>query len=162
MEIKNKNLQDELTGALIGLVRAADGTATPTESTYQALIEGLYATCDSTSFDQSALEAALTKVRLEKYKLAPDCSTCASPCGRTADYDMNNLWNAQEPLRSVKTDILSELRQLSISAYRNSLNGQFDPAINRFLCEALFKIGYEETADALRPILSQLKELQAN
>lgn len=37
------NLQDKLTGALIGLARTiADGNAKPTDSTYRTIIDGLF------------------------------------------------------------------------------------------------------------------------
>ena len=38
------NLQDELTGALIGLARACDGDTNPNDKTYRILIEGLFTT----------------------------------------------------------------------------------------------------------------------
>ena len=38
-------LQDELTGALIGLARAVDGAETISKRTGQVIIEGLFTTC---------------------------------------------------------------------------------------------------------------------
>ncbi len=43
-------LQDELTGALIGLARASDGHQT-TASTHRAMIEGLFTTLTNVNFD---------------------------------------------------------------------------------------------------------------
>lgn len=83
-------LQDELTGALIGLARATEGTTVPTESTYRTIIEGLFTTITNVSFDNDAILAMIQKVRDEKHKLVPDCSSCASPCGRNDEYLLRN------------------------------------------------------------------------
>ena len=44
----------------------------------------------------------LEKVRNEKYTVSPGCVTCAAPCGNTDDYDMNEIWNADADIRSLK------------------------------------------------------------
>ena len=47
-------LQDELTGALIGLARAVGGAETISQSTGQVIIEGLFTTVTNVSFDDAA------------------------------------------------------------------------------------------------------------
>ena len=54
-------LQDELTGALIGLARAVDGTAAISKETAQVIIEGLFTTVTNVSFDDAAIENYDTK-----------------------------------------------------------------------------------------------------
>ena len=49
-------LQDELTGALIGLARAVDGAETISKRTGQVIIEGLFTTVTNVSFDNTAIE----------------------------------------------------------------------------------------------------------
>ena len=44
-------LQDELTGALIGLARAVDDTSAVSKKTWQTIIEGLFTTITNVSFD---------------------------------------------------------------------------------------------------------------
>ena len=44
-------LQDELTGALIGLAHAADENAPLSDSTWKLMVEGLFATLTNVSFD---------------------------------------------------------------------------------------------------------------
>ena len=94
-------LQDELTGALVGLARATEGSTVLADSTYQAIIEGLFTTITNVSFDDDSIREMIKKVRAEKQKLVPDCSTCGSPCGRNDEYDMNQLWDADEDIRSL-------------------------------------------------------------
>ena len=54
-------LQDELTGALIGLARAVDDTSTVSKKTVQTIIEGLFTTITNVSFDNAAIEAMIGK-----------------------------------------------------------------------------------------------------
>ena len=81
-------LQDELTGALIGLARAIDDTATVSKKTWQTIIERLFTTVTNVNFDNATIRNMIQKVRDEKERLVPDCSSCQSPCGRTDEYDM--------------------------------------------------------------------------
>lgn len=67
-------LQDELTGALIGLARAVDSAAAISKSTSQVIIEGLFTTVTNVSFDDAAIENMIQKVRAEKERLVPGCS----------------------------------------------------------------------------------------
>ena len=59
-------LQDELTGALISLAKAADSTETISKRTGQIIIEGLFTTVTNVSFDNAAIENMIQKVRAEK------------------------------------------------------------------------------------------------
>lgn len=152
-------LQDELTGALIGLARATEGTTVPTESTYRTIIEGLFTTITNVSFDNDAILAMIQKVRDEKHKLVPDCSSCASPCGRNDEYDMRNMWDADEDIRSLKSLILFGIRGMAAYAYHADVLGYSDEEVNRFFCEALFKIGYEENAETLLPTVLKVGEI---
>ena len=45
-------LQDELTGALIGLARATDGDAPVNADTWRLMIEGLFTTVTNVSFNE--------------------------------------------------------------------------------------------------------------
>ena len=49
-------LQDELTGALIGLARAVDNTAAISKRNGQVIIEGLFTTVTNVSFDDAAIQ----------------------------------------------------------------------------------------------------------
>ena len=69
-------LQDELTGALIGLARAVDGAETISKRTVQVIMEGLFTTVTNVSFDDEAIKTMIQKVRAEKESLVPDCSSC--------------------------------------------------------------------------------------
>ena len=152
-------LQDELTGALIGLARAVDSAAAISKSTSQIIIEGLFTTVTNVSFDDAAIENMIQKVRAEKERLVPGCSKCQSPCGKSDEYDMQQLWNADEDIRSLKSLILFGIRGMAAYAYHANVLNYEDAEVNRFFCEALFKIGYEESMDTLLPTVLKVGEI---
>ena len=152
-------LQDELTGALIGLARAVDGAETISKRTGQVIIEGLFTTVTNVSFDNTAIEKMIRKVRAEKERLVPDCGRCQSPCSKTDEYDMQQLWNANEDIRSLKSLILFGIRGMAAYAYHANVLNFEDAEVNRFFCEALFKIGYEESMEALLPTVLKVGEI---
>ena len=68
-------IQDKLTGSLIGLARATEGNEhMVSDSTAAVIVEGLFATLTNVNFDNNALLAILEKVELEKQKLVPECN----------------------------------------------------------------------------------------
>ena len=152
-------LQDELTGALIGLARATEGTIVPTETTYQAIIEGLFTTITNVSFDNDAIKVVIKKVREKKEKLVPNCSSCQAHCGRNDEYDMNELWNDNEDIRSLKSLILFGIRGMAAYAYHAKVLGYSDEEVNEFFCEALFMIGYGDSIETLLPVVLKVGEI---
>ena len=130
-------LQDELTGALIGLARATDNAPDVNDGTWRLMIEGLFTTVTNVSFNEKTLRELIDRVHAEKARLVPDCSDCAAPCGRAADYDMTNLWNAQEDIRSLKSLILFGVRGMAAYAHHALVLGYTDDAVNDFFAKAL-------------------------
>ena len=58
---------------------------------------------------------------------------------------MQQLWNADEDIRSLKSLILFVIRGMAAYAYHANVLNYEDAEVNLFFCEALFKIGYEES-----------------
>lgn len=152
-------MQDKLTGALIGLARSTEGNAVLTESTYRVIIEGLFTTITNVSFDNDSIKAMIEKVHAEKQKLVPNCSSCVLPCGKNNDYDLQQMWESEENIRSLKSLILFGIRGMAAYAYHASVLGYTDDEVNKFFCEALFKIGYEESVDELLPTVLKVGEI---
>lgn len=134
-------LQDELTGALVGLSRAADNAPDVNEGTWRLIMEGLFTTVTNVNFNEKTLRELIDRVHGEKARLVPDCACCASACGRTDDYDMENIWNAQEDIRSLKSLILFGVRGMAAYAHHAMVLGYTDDEVNRFFAKALFAIG---------------------
>lgn len=153
-------LQDELTGALIGLARATEGNEhLVTKETHQLVMEALFATITNVNFHNETLTELIEKVRAEKKRLVPDCDECASPCGRTEDYDMELLWNAQEDIRSLKSLILFGIRGMAAYAYHAAVLGYMDDTVNDFFYKALFSIGMDYGMEELLPVVLEVGEV---
>ena len=157
------NLQDKLTGALIGLARATEGKTTGEQGlraeTFRMITEGLFATITNVSFDAEAIQNMIDKVEKEKNRLSHGCSACGTPCGKTNDYTLDNLWQAEEDIRSLKSLILFGIRGMAAYAYHALMLGYTDEEINLFFCEALYKIGYEETMEELLHTVLRVGEI---
>ena len=152
------NLQDELTGALIGLARATDGDTPVSADTWLLLIEGLFTTVTNVNFNEKTIRELIDRVHAEKARLIPNCSACASHCGRNDDYNMAELWNAQEDVRSLKSLILFGVRGMAAYAHHALVLGYTDDAVNRFLAKALFAVGEDWGMDELLPIVMEVGE----
>lgn len=152
-------LQDQLTGALIGLARATDGNTQPTENTYKLLIKGLFTTITNVNFNEATIRTLINEVHAEKENLVPNCSNCASPCGRNNDYDMTRVWDADEDIRSLKSLILFGIRGMAAYAYHARVLGYTDKRVNEFLARALFAIGEDWGMNELLPIVLEVGEV---
>ena len=150
-------LQDELTGALIGLARATDGDTPVNADTWRLMIEGLFTTVTNVSFNEKTIRELIDRVHEERARLIPNCSGCPSSCGRN-DYDMNLLWNAQEDIRSLKSLILFGVRGMSAYAHHAMVLGYTDEEVNRFFAKALFAVGEDWGMDELLPIVMEVGE----
>ena len=75
-------LQDELTGALIGLARTATANA-PTSKTNRIILEGLFTTITNVNFDVATIQLMIDKVNAEKDAISPNSA---------ANYDVEQIW----------------------------------------------------------------------
>lgn len=152
------NLQDELTGALIGLARACEGN-TPTENTTKLIVEGLFTTITNVNFNDETIKELIEKVEQEKENLVPNCSGCGSACGRNDNYDMSKLWNDNEDIRSLKSLILFGIRGVAAYAYHAMVLGYKDEKVNEFFYKALFVLGEDWDMGQLLPVVLEVGEV---
>ena len=154
-------LQDKLTGALIGLARATENNEhLLSDSTAAVVVESLFATLTNVNFDDERFYRLLEWVDVEKRKLVPDCFACTSQCGRNNEYDMGKLWNADEDIRSLKSLILFGIRGVAAYAYHAAVLGYKDESVHRFLYKALFAIGMDDWGmNELLPIVLEVGEV---
>lgn len=143
-------LQDNLTGGLIGLARAAKGSDELSDNIYKTIIEGLFTTLTNVSFDNESIQNQIDLVKAEKEKLSG---------GNGEDYPMNNLWERDVDVRSLKSLILFGIRGMAAYAYHALMLGYTDRDVNEFFCEALCKIGSEDSTDDLLPTVMKVGEV---
>ncbi len=142
-------LQDRLTGALITLSCAAKGKPALAEKDVRTVLEALFATLTNVSFHDGSLTRQMEAVHDLRAKLGCGC----------ADYDMKQLWVANEDIRSLKSLILFGVRGMAAYAYHALVLGYSDPDVNAFVLKALSKIAEEDTMDALLPVVLKVGEV---
>lgn len=111
----------ELLGAAVGLIRAADSNSRTDEGTFDLLLWGLSAlkrfaaAAETESADamQNEMQCLIEKIHAEKFRLVPDCSNCAAPCGRTDDWNVQHLENAPQDIRAAKNALADSLLKIS-------------------------------------------------
>lgn len=143
-------LQDQLTGALIGLAKTAEKNNSHEAETYRLLIKGLFTTITNVNFNEETLNALIDEVHAEKAKI--------NVAGE-ADYDMNKVWNADEDIRSLKSLILFGIRGMAAYAYHAGVLGYTDDEVNRFFVKALCAIGENYTMNQLLPIVMEVGQV---
>lgn len=148
-------LQDELTGAVIGLAKSCENNP-KTPDTDRIIIEGLFTTITNVNFNNETLKEMIDRVHAEKNKVVPNCSACAFPCGSTDDYDVNNIWDADEDIRSLKSLILFGIRGMAAYAYHAMVLGYEDEEVNNFFYKALAIISYDYGMEELLPIVLEV------
>ena len=151
-------LQDQLTGALIGLARASRGK-TPSESSRRAMIEGLFTTITNVSFDEERIREQIENVKKEKNVLTAGSGDGSQPCTGNEDYDMDLLWNADEDIRSLKSLILFGLRGMAAYAFHAMVLGYSDEEVNAFFYEGLCAVSEEWTMEQLLPVVLKVGEI---
>ncbi len=140
-------LQDELTGALVALARAENGGKGDSESD-GLMLEGMFACVSNVSFDPEAIAALERRVRAKAIAL-----------GEFDLYDMGELWDAQEDLRSLKSLLLFGMRGVAAYAYHAQALGKSDPAVTAFLYEGMRAVGSDLGMDELLPLVLKCGEV---
>lgn len=138
-------LQDALTGALVGLARTCQKTA-PTAKTYRTILEGMFTTITNVNFNTETTQVMIDKVHAEAASLS---STPA------ADYDMNQVWGADEDIRSLKSLILFGMRGMAAYAYHALMLGKSSDEVGAFFVKGLSALAEDWGMDKLLPIVME-------
>ena len=146
--------QDELTGALIGLARAARKRGVQAGSkeagrVCHLLLEGLFTTITNVSFDDAAIELQTARAKELKRELSADAE----------NYDLKLLWSADEDIRSLKSLILFGLRGMAAYAYHALMLGERNAEVDDFFVEALASLGDGLGQEELLPLVLKVGEI---
>ena len=145
---KTALLQDKLTGALITLgkvgLRHKSG-----DRAHRLMMEGLFITVTNVNFDDAVIAKKTEEVRRERIALFADSASCN-------DFDMNELWQAPEDIRSLKSLILFGVRGMAAYAWHAAALGYTDDEVNAFFYKALDAVGDSSLGmDALLPLVME-------
>ena len=129
------NYQDELVGALIGLARAEkDGK--PTDQTDEWVLKGLFTTLTNVNFNDVTIRQIKSEIEKEKGRINSK---------KFEDYSLEEIWEAHEDIRSLKSLILFGIKGMAAYAYHARVLGKTDPEINQFFYKALYALGEPES-----------------
>ena len=137
--------RDTLLGALVGLARSTVNEP-KTEDTDRILAAGLRLAADPEAAE-SALLRMTDIVETEKHRVAPNCASCAMPCGNTSNYDLARLWGAPAEICALKVRLLSAVCVLA---------GQKTTAqIQKEICDDLFVLAEDWDTELLLSIVTR-------
>ncbi len=141
-------LQDKLTGALIGLARSVKGHEDKiNDKTNKIVLEGLFTTVTNVNFNNETIQLLIDRIIEEKSRF--DFAG--------ANYDMANMWEADEDIRSLKSLILFGIRGMAAYAYHAAVLGYEDKEVYDFFYKALYHIGLDDAGmDELLPIVMEV------
>ena len=153
-------LQDTLTGALIALANiAACSNKNSNNNLSESLaneinhliLEGLVATITNVNFDDASIKNLTARIHASATKTANACNVSI-----VSDYDMNNIWNANEDIRSLKSLILFGVRGMAAYAYHAMTLGYTDASLNQFFLTALDSLSKDWGMNELLPIVMEV------
>ena len=129
------NAQDELTGALIGLARAAEGKK-PDRQTDELMMQALFATLTNVNFDAVRIEELKEQVEREKAKL-----------GGAEDFDAASLFSGDIDMASLRSTLLFGIRGMAAYAWHAHVLGKDDEEVTAWHYKGMRSIGEEHTVD---------------
>lgn len=154
--MESKELRKELLGAVIGLAKTCSNNP-KTEHTDRVIIEGLVAVY-TLSFGEEMLKKKIENVRLEKHIIAPNCSTCASPCGNTSEYDLDLLEKEEEKCKVLKEGILQKIQETAGKFYQKMMLGVDVSEQTEIFYKTLEMITYRLDLSALEELQKEIHE----
>ena len=138
-------LRDTLLGALVGLARSTSSEP-KTENTDAVLNAGLRPDAPA-----ETLQRMLDITRAEKHAVAPNCATCAMPCGNTKDYDLTRLRSAAPAVRQRKLRLLQAVFRLAAQ--------HPDADVQLAIYRGLFAFSEDWDEELLDPVIAQTENL---
>jgi len=141
---ETSNIQDDLTGALVGLARATDGKKR-SETADLLMMEGLFSTITNVSFDDEVLVELTEKIRSEKINYLAGCGDCFG-CGTTpADMPGEEMFHGEPDIVSLRSLLLLGLRGMAAYAYHAYVLGKTDPEVTGWLFKGMKAVGDDHT-----------------
>ena len=146
--------QDELTGALIGLASTCAEAGTVGQDTYKLLVDGLFTCVTNVNFNEESVRELIECVHAEARQVASAGGIQVSP-----DYDIADIWGADEDIRSLKSLVLFGVRGVAAYAYHARVLGRRDEAVDAFFVEALAALAQPGSIDSLLPLTLKVGEV---
>ncbi|MCH5197775.1 MAG: hypothetical protein J1E34_02610 [Oscillospiraceae bacterium] len=144
--------EDRIISALIGLIGACNNNP-KTKETDNLVIKALAASSDTRNADAITYE-----ILAEKKRISPGCAVCQMPCGNTSDYDMNRIYTASDEIKTLKLQILCEIRETAEFIYKNDV--PLSEEKTEFFYKALSYLSCDIEKEPLNALLNEAQELK--
>jgi hydroxylamine reductase len=139
--------QDQLTCALVGLARAAQGK-TPDEATGALVMQALFATITNVNFDGDRIDELKNLVQAAKANL-----------GGGADLDCEALWQGDQDVVSLRSTLLLGIRGMAAYARHAWLLGKKDDEVTSWLYKGMRAIGEEHSIEEWLGLLMEFGQV---
>lgn len=135
------NLQDELVSSIIQLANYSEKSDKITD----LIIKGLFATVTNVNFDNDSLKKLINKVKENIY------------CDKA--FDVNNIWQAEDDIKSLKSLILFGLKGMASYAYHARILGYKNNEVDKYFYEALQQISTNNNREELLNLVLKTGEI---
>lgn len=135
------NLQDELVSSIIQLANYSEKSDKITD----LIIKGLFATVTNVNFDNDSLKKLINKVKENIY------------CDKV--FDVNNIWQAEDDIKSLKSLILFGLKGMAAYAYHARILGYKNNEVDKYFYEALQQISTNNNSEELLNLVLKTGEI---
>ena len=129
------NMHNELTCALIGLARAAEGK-TPGKNIDELMMRGLFSMVTNVNFDPERIDEMKQQVKTEKNKF-----------GGAQDFDPESLFHGDTDIVSLRSTLLFGLRGMSAYAWHAHILGKDDAEVTDWFYKGMRAIGENHSVD---------------
>ena len=159
-----KTMSERLLGELIGLSKAICGNIdeerfAPTNDTHLTMLRGLFAVVEAEHTTTDEMEDLMARIVSEKWQRVPACEHCTHPCGRVAAYDLKEMREDEPGVRSLKGEILANVKKAvrpALSAWENGVKSE---DVCQGFYEALYAVGIFVFTEKLKEALKKSEGL---
>lgn len=99
--------RNKIFSSLTGLVRSIEGNEDLISQDTIRMIQDSLVTIGQGEADENVTQYLVSVLEKEKHRLAPDCATCMNHCGRTDNWNPDNLDSCSEEVRELKLQLIS-------------------------------------------------------
>ncbi len=135
------NLQDELTNKIIEFANCVEYSKDNT----QLVVDALFTTITNVNFDNESIKNLIDKLSKK--------NTCGT------HFDIKNVWECNEDIRSLKSLILFGLKGIAAYAHHARILNYTDETVDKFFFEALQGISKDLSTDELLQLVLKTGEI---
>ena len=152
---ETSRLQDELTGALVGLAKASVHKSID-EDIQRLMVEGLAATAAHTDFDNEQILALTEQAKAAKTKFVPKFGSYNTSLKLPEDFDIRVIWQKSPDIRSLKSLLLFGIRGIALYAHESWALGSKNKEAAGFFHKALIALGANHFKEDYYTLLDEM------